>query len=560
MIIQASPGQELVEFVKQVVVGQSSVRPFSPQEIIDFYGDVLHGFAKVETNFNTQAHALMSQSNLALPADTSESLSNQPVNTPAAPLSSSIQPSPMSNELQSFLATKFDEGVIPRDVALKAGSLFEGTVTYPDGKEVEADPETVGVRSLLRLFDEILCLECGKWLSVISKAHTKKHGMSIDEYRTKWGIPSDWPLSTKKVLAEKKNTFDAVRQAKADKRAAAAKGVESSASLPLDIPPATPVAVKPAEKTAASDNPVMEFMATKYTNGIVPTKVLLYLPELLDEKVHVPAALEIKNIQDSIGVRSLRARKDKVLCLECGGWHSMLSKAHTQKHNLSVDEYRIKWNIPFQWNLTAIDLIESRKATWKSKKAKKSGTEQATSEKTTPAPEVESKTSAESSVPTAAAKKPEQATDEKTTPTPKPESKASTGAFAPVNPTKPISMQAEKNSKNDPVIESLREMLTYAEFNLPDEFKGWADEQLIGIKSLLFHPSQVYCLECGLGLPSLDEEHLANHGLTSDTYRRRHKIPLTYDLVSQEILKQRPEAGEVETVVRRGGKKDQEKK
>jgi len=42
--------------------------------------------------------------------------------------------------------------------------------------------------------DHIVCLEDGKKLKMLKRHLKTSYGLSPDEYRTKWGLPSDYPM------------------------------------------------------------------------------------------------------------------------------------------------------------------------------------------------------------------------------------------------------------------------------------------------------------------------------------------------------------------------------
>lgn len=42
--------------------------------------------------------------------------------------------------------------------------------------------------------DAIMCLECGKPLKMLRRHLRADHGLSVEEYRAKWGLPADYPM------------------------------------------------------------------------------------------------------------------------------------------------------------------------------------------------------------------------------------------------------------------------------------------------------------------------------------------------------------------------------
>ena len=61
---------------------------------------------------------------------------------------------------------------------------------------VEADRPTpaVPVRKSITA-DAITCLECGKRQKMLRRHLSTSHALSVDEYRTKWSLPADYPMS-----------------------------------------------------------------------------------------------------------------------------------------------------------------------------------------------------------------------------------------------------------------------------------------------------------------------------------------------------------------------------
>jgi predicted transcriptional regulator len=46
------------------------------------------------------------------------------------------------------------------------------------------------------LYDHIVCLEDGKSFTSLKRHLRDRHGMTPDEYRSKWGLPSDYPMNS----------------------------------------------------------------------------------------------------------------------------------------------------------------------------------------------------------------------------------------------------------------------------------------------------------------------------------------------------------------------------
>jgi predicted transcriptional regulator len=60
--------------------------------------------------------------------------------------------------------------------------------------QVEAKPEpAVSVRASVKN-DHIVCLEDGKKMKMLKRHLMTDHGLTPAEYRTRWGLPADYPM------------------------------------------------------------------------------------------------------------------------------------------------------------------------------------------------------------------------------------------------------------------------------------------------------------------------------------------------------------------------------
>ena len=69
------------------------------------------------------------------------------------------------------------------------------------------DP-AVSVRASVKK-DHIICLDCGKKMKMLKRHLSTEHGMTPDDYRQRWELPSDYPMvapeyaDTRRDLAKK---------------------------------------------------------------------------------------------------------------------------------------------------------------------------------------------------------------------------------------------------------------------------------------------------------------------------------------------------------------------
>ena len=49
--------------------------------------------------------------------------------------------------------------------------------------------------------DAITCLECGKAAKMLKRHLNTAHGLNVQEYRERWGLPSDYPMTAPNYAA-----------------------------------------------------------------------------------------------------------------------------------------------------------------------------------------------------------------------------------------------------------------------------------------------------------------------------------------------------------------------
>lgn len=76
-----------------------------------------------------------------------------------------------------------------------------------DGQKAPEAPRAepaVPIKSSVKR-DYIVCLEDGKKLRMLKRYLKTQYGMTPDQYRTKWGLPADYPMNAP-ALAEQRST------------------------------------------------------------------------------------------------------------------------------------------------------------------------------------------------------------------------------------------------------------------------------------------------------------------------------------------------------------------
>lgn len=82
------------------------------------------------------------------------------------------------------------------DIPLVIRSVHEALAGLSSNAEPEAEPQqpAVSVRASVKP-DYIVCLEDGKKLTMMRRYLMTNFGMTPDEYRAKWNLPKDYPMT-----------------------------------------------------------------------------------------------------------------------------------------------------------------------------------------------------------------------------------------------------------------------------------------------------------------------------------------------------------------------------
>ena len=124
-----------------------------------------------------------------------------------------------ANDTQEFLATLTadivsahvsNNSVAPTDLPGLIQNVFHALASLGGAPVVveEKPVPAVSIRSSVKA-DHIVCLEDGKKLKMLKRHLMTHYGMTPDDYRTRWGLPADYPMvapdyaETRRVLAKK---------------------------------------------------------------------------------------------------------------------------------------------------------------------------------------------------------------------------------------------------------------------------------------------------------------------------------------------------------------------
>jgi predicted transcriptional regulator len=155
--------------------------------------------------------------------------------------------------------------------------------------------------------DKVICLECGKEMRQLRTNHLISHGLSLKEYKKKYGFAMGTPLAAKSLI-------------KALSKAAKKKGLPEKLAQ-LNEP-------RSKEKTQAS---------TQAAAGTVTAGK------------QEPLLTPQNSIQD-----------DKVICLECGAEMKQLTSKLLVSHGMNQKEYRKKYGFSMSTPLAVKSLTKAR--------------------------------------------------------------------------------------------------------------------------------------------------------------------------------------------------------
>jgi predicted transcriptional regulator len=152
-----------------------------------------------------------------------------------------------SEEIVSSLRQIF--GVLQEMEKSEAQGNFSDT-----GKEsVAAVPDKKDPKDSIQA-DTITCLECGMGMRQLTAKHLKGHGLTLREYRQKYGFPLKQALSARSLtklrskLAKKRGLPENLRKYLQEKREQKAEGAVAVATAPV-LPEEVKKPANPAKRT-----------------------------------------------------------------------------------------------------------------------------------------------------------------------------------------------------------------------------------------------------------------------------------------------------------------------
>jgi predicted transcriptional regulator len=121
----------------------------------------------------------------------------------------------MTNEVLDLTAQIVSAHLARNTVAIEElpaliREVYNALSTVGEAEVAEAGPPEPAVPVTKSVFpDYIVCLECGKRLTMLKRHLMAEHNMTVDQYRAKWGLPSNYPMvapnyaKTRSELAKK---------------------------------------------------------------------------------------------------------------------------------------------------------------------------------------------------------------------------------------------------------------------------------------------------------------------------------------------------------------------
>ncbi len=81
--------------------------------------------------------------------------------------------------------------VTPAEIPALISSLHKALNNLESGGQIR-EPAVPIDKSVKR--NEIICLECGNGHKMLKRHLTSAHGLTVEEYRARWGLGRDYPL------------------------------------------------------------------------------------------------------------------------------------------------------------------------------------------------------------------------------------------------------------------------------------------------------------------------------------------------------------------------------
>jgi predicted transcriptional regulator len=106
----------------------------------------------------------------------------------------------MTDEVLGFTAqivsAHLTKNAVPvEELPVLIREVYKTLSTVGEAEAAAAEPHQPAVPVTKSVFpDHIVCLECGKQMTMLKRHLMTEHNMTIDQYRAKWSLPSNYPM------------------------------------------------------------------------------------------------------------------------------------------------------------------------------------------------------------------------------------------------------------------------------------------------------------------------------------------------------------------------------
>jgi predicted transcriptional regulator len=215
--------------------------------------------------------------------------------------------------------------------------------------------------------DTVACLICGKSFQTLNCSHLGSHGITHDEYRIRFGIPFNRSLTSAPSRAKSRALIgpERVEWLERSRTARMEALLHRRANRPL-----APAVIDQRRKNGVrSPATVMVSTACPICGCEIVTTALAAAQAVRCAKCVTPATLKARETYwhkkavaesakhpivhppfETIAEVDDYLSEDTITCLICDARLQRLDK-HLSLHRMSVDEYRVRFNIPFDRSL-----------------------------------------------------------------------------------------------------------------------------------------------------------------------------------------------------------------
>ncbi len=113
---------------------------------------------------------------------------------------------------QALEIARAQAGVRPMtasEVATYVNELVQNLQGVVEPDETKASPTVDPKNSITETY--AICLECGKKFKVIGNRHLKAHGLTVKEYKDKWGLKKGTSLAAKSLVRQRRKKMQEMR-------------------------------------------------------------------------------------------------------------------------------------------------------------------------------------------------------------------------------------------------------------------------------------------------------------------------------------------------------------